>query len=245
MEARCTGAPFYSFLKRDDKRYRTLSSFRMPNSFEGKLPAVWAVPHIPSPGYPDNASVRRAIRWVLHPQRLRTTSPNGSRFSALPILLPLSGIRHGSSKGATRIERVRKKPAYRLEDLLAKATAEPRHGEVDWVGARARSVETSSRDVRRFPTAIRAALRKSSSRDGLPRKASAPARIASSCTGPSGPLYPVPKTTGVSCPVAARFHCRSSPRQVESAAPMTMNSNALKAQKTGAPPGRSAISAAR
>lgn len=45
-------------------------------------------------------------------------------------------VRISVVEGAIRIERVRKKPAYRLENLLAKATAEARHGEADWGGAR-------------------------------------------------------------------------------------------------------------
>jgi antitoxin MazE len=45
-------------------------------------------------------------------------------------------VRISVVEGSIRIERVRKKPAYRLEDLLAKATAETRHGEADWGPAR-------------------------------------------------------------------------------------------------------------
>ena len=45
-------------------------------------------------------------------------------------------VRISVVEGAIRIERLRKKPAYRLEDLLAKATAEARHGEADWGEAR-------------------------------------------------------------------------------------------------------------
>ena len=45
-------------------------------------------------------------------------------------------VRISVVEGSIRIERVRKKPAYRLEDLLAKATEHTRHGEADWGPAR-------------------------------------------------------------------------------------------------------------
>lgn len=45
-------------------------------------------------------------------------------------------VRISVVEGSIRIERVRKKPAYRLEDLLAKANENTRHGEADWGPAR-------------------------------------------------------------------------------------------------------------
>lgn len=41
-------------------------------------------------------------------------------------------VRVSVVEGAIQIERVRRKPAYRLDDLLAKATSRTRHDEVVW-----------------------------------------------------------------------------------------------------------------
>jgi len=41
-------------------------------------------------------------------------------------------VRISVVEGAIRIERMRKKPAYRLEELLAGATNHTRHDEADW-----------------------------------------------------------------------------------------------------------------
>ncbi|HSC96694.1 MAG TPA: AbrB/MazE/SpoVT family DNA-binding domain-containing protein, partial [Burkholderiales bacterium] len=40
-------------------------------------------------------------------------------------------VRISVVEGSIRIERVCKKPAYRIDDLLAKATADTRHGKAD------------------------------------------------------------------------------------------------------------------
>ena len=41
-------------------------------------------------------------------------------------------VRISIVEGAIQIEKVRRKPAYRLDELLAKATARSRHDEVEW-----------------------------------------------------------------------------------------------------------------
>ena len=47
-------------------------------------------------------------------------------------------VRISIADGAIRIEKVRKKPAYRLDALLATATKDTRHEEVEWGPAQGR-----------------------------------------------------------------------------------------------------------